>query len=678
VNNFNYEYTSGLKSILETSFGQSQQASHEDVNEFKSMMRMKLESLEQFKDDCKNRGIRPLDMFFYMTKLYKLSKTSRIQSFGNGPSTNGLHMTILSLKKFNHMPGAVVDLDHGIDTTLLEFENVMSRKLDNVKLLSNLYIMSELGDLKSGEITEMIYHSTGLTLTDDCTTTIRSIKDISGFDRTTQKTLLMCACNLLPPNELKEKLVSWRTLNFTYLKKQKRTIKPNGEIQWSGDLSILVNSGTECYTLNQRNGYRFIECRTVVDVSTLHRSLREMMKTLGLDFNTLFTTKKVQIGTIYQSMGNKSLAISEVEGVLGSCLNIKVNKSFTYKRLLDMDSFKVRKTMNSKSREIQIFLEDQGSRTATICHSNGNLYPVEIQKSLQFNPSMWYNGVRFSRLVDNRSWFYDFKLPKMSQQEVVEFLRNDVDLEFVMTLEDTDKRKIVDYMEIHTEVNQESFGLGWTDKVLIEDVYIEEEEMNSTTFADLFRKTMDEVVVPQSLVNFDDPITSWVDEVEEESDLNFRMITQGEIDNNIELTRSLKYKKPERKLAMHTISSLQHGSMLKSRILDCFFTSCDIRYERIRQLPHMLVWLKEVKDKISQNLYKSLTNYMIDTIHKSSGTEPAKIARVIQTSVGQYSVPISTLDSLINDRPMQQVDMFDMILQENDDQQYESDSELSE
>jgi len=67
VNNFNYEYTSTLKSILETSFGTSHQASKEDVSEFKTLIGMKLESLSGVVEECKSKSIRPLDLFFYMS-----------------------------------------------------------------------------------------------------------------------------------------------------------------------------------------------------------------------------------------------------------------------------------------------------------------------------------------------------------------------------------------------------------------------------------------------------------------------------------------------------------------------------------------------------------------------------------------------------------------------------------
>jgi len=677
VNNFNYEYTSSLKSILETSFGQSHHSSAEDVNEFRKLMGMKLTSLQQVVEECKEKNLRPLDMFYYMTKLYKSSKVSRIQAFGNGPSTSGLHMTSLSLKKYNHIPGMVSIMDVGIDETQLELESSMSLKLDKIKLYYNLLVMS-----KSGMFTlasDLKYSINGIDLSTDCLTIIRSIKSLAGFDNVTKKTLKFVACDLLSSKELSEKLVAWRTLNYNYLRRQRKTFTSNGTPQWSGDLSVLVSSEDECFTLNERNGSRFIETKSVKDIGSLYRALTDMCKTLGFEIQSFFSRGTMNPGDIYLSQTNKMLHRSDVRIESKSILKVRYNQDFKYKRLNDLETFKVINLRNEKTNELTIHLEDRGYRTATICHSNGNFYPVEIPQGFKADDSIFYMGVRLDKLLSNRSWFYNFRLPSMAQENLLIFLKQDVILNDVMNLEDKSIQKIHEYMEVRQEINEEAFSLtqDYSNYMTIKST--EFENMDSFTLNELFRKTIETVDMPDELKTFDYNIESWADEVENELN-ETQNIFEDEEENYVGVVKAFGYKKPSQRRAMITISSLQQGGMLKRRILDCFFTSQDIRNEKRKQLPHMYLWLMSLKNDGLESTIESLKKHIIRTLAEGLAISQSKVLNIMSSSPDQYKIPIGTLHNYISGITEQQHDMFETMLREaeaEEDDEFASDSELS-
>lgn len=681
VNNFNYEYTSTLKSILETSFGTSQQSSYEDVAEFKKLTGMELNSLSGLVEDCKSRGIRPLDMFFYMTKLHKSSRTSRIQTFANGPSTAGLHMTALSLKRYNHIPGAEVMLDAGIDENQIEIENSISQKLDRIKFYYNLLIMQkgDLLQLQSDHIDATL--KTGVSLSEDCKTTIRSIRSLSGFDTTTQKTLKLVACELLMGEELREKLVKWRSLNYSYITRQRKNITKTGNTQWSGDLSVLVSSDTECYTITESSGNRYVETREVNDLGSLFRSMRDMCKTLGMEMNSFFTRKPASPGDIYLSPSSKMLHRCETNTPLSIVLKIRINPRFRFRRLADLVSFSIKTDYNKKTGEIQVYLADQYGRTATICHSNGNYYPVDVPPGLNLGDDISYLGVRLSKLLENRSWFYNFRLPSMSHEDCVKFISNDVDLNKVMSLEKQDVRKIKEYIEVREEVNEESFSLMrdyTSNQKMLMSLTEEDEQLN---FNELFRKAMDQTEMPESLTNFSGDIGDWADQVEEENMNEMDKLNSAlDDEENIGMVRAFGYKKPAPRRAMATISGLQQGGVLKRRVLDAFFNSQNVRNEQPRQLPHMYLWLNTVKDHHLQSTVQSLREHILIALSATTGLDPPRVKVMLDNQTGQYLIPIAIFHSVLEGDTEAPVDLMEQLLTEagNEDDEYYPESDLSD
>ncbi|QJT73695.1 RNA-dependent RNA polymerase [Botrytis cinerea negative-stranded RNA virus 2] len=678
VNNFNYEYTSSLKSILETSFGVSHESSTEDVEEFRRLVKMKLENLPQFVEECMGKKLRPLDMFFYMTKLHKSSRTSRIQAFGNGPSTSGLHTTALSLKKYNHIPGMISELDAGIDEFQIEIENSLSQKLDRVKFYHNLIVMQKNGML-DGINDRVDAQIKDVKLSEDCRTTIRSIKTLSGLDNTTQKTLKLLACELLEGNELKEKLVKWRSLNYSYIRKQKRSVTSSGNVQWSGDLCVLVSADTECYTINEKRGRRYIETKEITDLGSLFRSLRDMCRTLGMDLPSFFQRRQMNVGDIYLSSTTKMLNRSE-STTSGSVLNYRVTNKFFYRRLTDLESFNVRTTRNERTNEIQMYLEDKLGRTATICHSNGNYYPVEVPQGLQIDHSIMYLGVKLGKLLQNRSWFHNFWLPSMTEKERIDFLRNDVDMKTVLRLESRDAQRIQDYVEVRDEVNEESFSLmrDYTESYNIQmEIGLEEDGVD---FNEMFRSTIEKIEMPAELKTFEGGIDSWADEVEEFNDEEIKNIEESlDQDETLQMVKAFGYKRPMARRAMGTISALQQGGALKRRIMDCLFTGQDIRKEKQSHLAHMYVWCVKTDFGEYNDLATEVSLYIARTIATSIGLTMTKVKSTFDNNLNQYQIPISVLHSLAFHVETSKIDMMDQLMHEvGQESDYDSDSASSE
>nr|UVB78666.1 RdRp [Cercospora beticola negative-stranded virus 2] len=674
VNNFNYEFSSSLKSIIETSFGLSQDATEEDIAEFKRMMSMKLSSIDQFKDECKSKNLRPLDVFYYMTKIYKSSRTSKIQTFANGPTTSGLHMTALALKRYNHMPGASVQLDVGMDEDDLYEETSLSNKLDKIKLFYNISVM-KLNDLITGNVSDFDMVSETGSLSDECRTIIRSIRSLSGFDNITQKTLKMAACQLLQKSELKAKLLSWRSINYSYIKKQIKRILPSGSVKWSGDLSILVNSEDECFTLNESNGSRFIVAREVNDLSSIYRSLRSMCSILDFEFTTMFVRCKLDVGDVCLSSNSKSLIKCEIKGVEGLKLKMNLTPNFRFRRLTDMQSFDVKFTHNKKTGEIEVYLTENGMRTATICHSNGNYYPVEIPPGYHLTHRVEYLGVDLESIFRNRSWFYNFRLPMMNEKERLRFLNECVDYDIILSQTTKSMQRIHDYMEVREEVNEESFSVIRDHMQMIRTY--DTNTYEGVNMMEVFRQTMDSTDMPTSLTKFSENLEDWAQDVQDSLDNEIQNLVSEE---TLELTRGLGYKKPAPKRAMATISGLQQGSILKDRVLDCFFQSQNIRNESSNQLPHMFVWLDQQSleaTKFPDSLLTELKNHIIKSIVMSSGATPNYIRNKITESM-TYSIPIQMLYNLLNSRTITTTNIMEEILNEtNDDYNSESgDSDL--
>lgn len=667
VNNFNYEFTSSLKSILNTGFKVSDEASREDVEEFKKLVNMSLGSLDSFVEDCKARGIRPLDMFFYLAKLHKNSKTTRIQTFAYGPSTSSLHMTAVSLKRYNHIPGMVSILEDGFEEETLEWANTMASKIDKVKLYHNLVLMRETGRFtRIGEQDIASTHD-GRSFDEEVRTIIRSTKSIAGFDFATQKAMKLVAAFLLPEKEFREKLIDWKDLNYTYLRKQTKHISGSGIVTWRGDLEVLVSAGNDCFTMCEKNGHRFVIAKKINETGQLFRSMVQMCRTLGMELHSFFKRRPMNKGDIYLSDSSKKLHISEADGVQGNVLSIRYNPRFSYKRVVDLLDFKIMKSFDIKTQTLTIHLEGQNGKTATVCHSRGSFYPVEIPSNLVFDQDLFYQGVRFNSIIKNRDWFFTRRFPSMTEQETVEFLSNDVDFETVSRLESDDITRINEYMEVREEVNEESFPV-------LHQMNEDPESGGSFEFDDetLFAKfeaAMNEEAKTGEMRSL--AVDDWAAEVEAEMQeaLEFK-----EDEETVLITKAFGYKKPKQRKAAHTISSLMQGSEMKMRVIDQFFRFGSVKAESSRNLPGYVAYvLRMVQEgKLVEYVGEMIVSHIIRSLSESTGTKRSTLNNALRAERARIlEVPLRPLHMMINrDAGIQtQEDFLESLYKLSDDYQ---------
>jgi len=631
VNNFNYEFTSSLRSIIQTSFGLKQDATKEDVEEFKKLLNMKLGSLDDFIADCKGRHIRPMDMFFYMTRIYKLSKSTRVQAFAHGPSSQSLHMTLLNLKRYNHMPGRVSILDAGYLEDQVSWANTMGSKIDKVKLLHNLIIMDVTGRLSGVKNGQVESWTNDGDLWEDVRTILRGIDNISGLDFQTQKAIKLTAVWSLPQPELREKLIAWKDLSYTFIKKQKRHISSSGKVSWSGDLECLVSQGQECYIIAERSGKRSIRARKFEDLSVLHTSLKSICRTLDMEVSSFFQRRIMGVGDIYLSDSSKTLHRSDVSRIEGNILNWEHTRGgFPYRRVVDLSQFSLVRNFDEKSRVLTVHLAGKEGRTTTVVHSLCNFYTLELPPGTQVGNEIFYQGVRLNSLLENRDWFFNRRLPQMSSQRLNEFLREDVNFKTVLALSEQDKVRIAGYSEVREEVSEEAFGPLVADFDPREGLD-DSDSWDEQTVAQSFREAMLREVELRTLRELEVPPESWAEELEdleEKDDVFLRSLGDEE---TILATRSFGYKRPLPKKNMFTISSLQQGAELRLRILDSFFRFQSVMSEASGNLPGYIAWVKDRLEEgtIDRDLGEALVSHMAKALRTITGVKQGSIMEAL-------------------------------------------------
>jgi hypothetical protein len=672
ANNFNYEFTSSLKSILETCFGVSQLSSKEDVGEFRKLLNLKSESLDEFVKECEAKRLRPLDLFFYMNKIYKSTRKSRIQTFAFGPSTNSLHMTALAIKRFNHYPGSTMFLEEGVDEVTNEQTQNISTKIDQLKLFTNFEIMSLLGLLEGGTSLPNETKMGDATLLSSCETIVRSIKSLAGFDYVTQKILKFVASRVLSTSEFKDKITSWKTLNFSYIRRQKKDIKPSGHINWSGDLEILVNSGVDCFTFHETSGSRYLRTNMIRDLSQLLLTIRDICRVLGFESKTLFTNRQVKVGEIFLSNSTKQLLIAEVPGVVVPVLKLRIDKNFKHRRLQDFDTFTIR-TLVSKSKAIEVQMVDNNNLSATICHFPGTLFPVHIPKSVLIPNNYWYLGLRLSSILKNKDWFFNGRLSEMNEHESIKFLEQDVKLETILSLPEQDMENIRDYIEAREEVNEELFNIGQPlDHGSLMPVEVTSIDFtNKESIGEMFKNAMKQAVEEvdfADLLKTEDPIGDWFEHVEEHLDslrsveVDFDMLSGAD---GINFVRSFGYKKPSSRKNQVMIGMLQQGSVIRNKVVNMIFKSGSVMNEDVRRLPYMYAWLEKFDEESTYYGLSIVAKKLITThLSTSLGIDEHTVTRTLQNRSRVISEPIPRLSVLIGQAPLHELNVFDELLNE--------------
>lgn len=661
VNSYNYNFSNSLKAILETSFGLSQLSSQEDVNEFRKLLGFNLKSFEGFLEECRIKHVRPMDLFFYMSKIYKSSKISKVQAFANGPSTHTLHGTLISIKRYSHLPNNEMYIDVGLEEDIITGENRQDFVMEGLKFVCNLLLMQDQEHLTGpGDILESSYIK-DQTLRSWCETSIRAIRNISGFDHQTKKIIMYVACNVLPKDELKEKLLSWKTLNFTYLKKQKKVIGKNGTVSWEGELKMLVNSGKNSFVVNHDEGFSALESHRIDDYETLLQTLHDISRLLSIDIRSFFTMRNLKKGDLYLAPNTKKLLPSTSKGPQNPCLNLKTGRSIKYLRLQDLDDFKV-VTSLAKNSSVSIALEQRNERSATICHFPGNYYPASAPKWLTVDSDFWFKGIRLSALFKNQDWFYNYRLPSLQDADVSDFLRKDVNFDVILNQTTSEKGRIFEYLQVNEEIDEEVFNINNSSGPFsgLHAQTVDYDSLDNLQINELFSRAMvsEEEMLPEDMLKPEG--IDWAEEVEDEfNQLEFEegMITE---EDGIRYIRSFGYKRPARKANYHVISQLQIGHLLKERVLNMFFKSGAITSENRKHLPHYYIWLRCNKDGLGDGLCKELQRVVLSELTATMGATDRELKVTLDNASPTLAVgPIRAVNYLHNE----QQDLFSQLSQ---------------
>jgi len=691
-NTHNYEFNTSVQKMLETAFGLSHESPREDVEEFKKLVGLDLSSIDRVKEQCRERGIRPLDLFYYLTRIVKQASSKKIQVFASGPSTSTMHMTAISIKRFNHYPGMEMVLDAGVQEDSNHLDSKIDSKIDIMKLYSNLSIMSweahgnGLRYISDCEVN-------GLPITKWAETAVRSIKNMRSLDRQSQKVLKFVASQVLNPAEFKEKLVSWRSMNFMYIQKQRRVISRTGDISWVGDLSILVNYGFECYTMNIRGGNHYIEARRVKELDSVFQSMIQMCRVLNIDFRLFFTNRRLNAGDIYLSQDSRRLFRSEVGRVFGSRLSIRTIKSFHYKPLTDFDSFSVQTFYDRKVGCLEVHLKDREGRSASVAHLTGLMFHVPVPGGLKVNEGHLYKGVRLRRLLMNRDWFFNGRLPVMSDGEAIRFLQEDVDMDQLMANTGQVASRIRAYVEARDEVNEEMFSISR---------YESEQPFGSTklyrppapldgakSFDLIMRETLDSLT-KESVgltgesgeggglfwADYEDDILGddQSDQVGMDTDDKLHELLTS-VDIGGDMIRALGSAPQGRKKNFGYISTLQSGLDIKNQVLQLFFKGNDISQEDKQSLPHKIVWLLDINDTRQQavsadSLPWALIGCILDYLSATLSLDKSRVLESCKRRSKAVSAPMTKLQAYLGLVSVDEVNLWGEIIADT----YESDT----
>ncbi|QKN84393.1 RNA dependent RNA polymerase [Rice Peribunya-like virus 1] len=669
VNNFNYNFTSGLKDIIQTAFGQSQLASNADVEEFQALLGVKLNSIEDVLSECERSGIRPIDLFFYMNKIFRNVKQSKIQVFASGPSTNSLQRTLISIKKFNHLPNVTMFDQSGINMEAAEASRTLDKTIDELKFCCNLLMMEDQGYITGSQsVLSSVTFSGSTNLLDRTVANIRSIQGIQGFDLTTQKVLLYLISSIMGSKELKETLLKWRCLNYSYLRRQRKVIN-GSQITWEGDLSLLVSSASDVFTVNMKNGYHYIEALRINDPTSILRDMRTICKMLDFDLSKFFTVVNCERGDFILSEDRRSVIQVQVESNNSTRLNLRYNKKFNHSRLIDYDDFKVIKEINQKDLSVEIYLQTRKERSATICHMVGSCYPVEVPSSTKIGDDLWCRGIRLNRLMANRDWFFNGRLPPMSDKESISFLRKDVNMDVVLSSDSTSRTQIVDYLQVHDEVNEEAFGIMNAEEIFGRTGYnFTLEDFKTGRIMEMFNQEVDKLANESFFLGSYEDIGDWAEEVEKEGEAAMENLKDalGNEEDGIRLVRSLGSRVVKKRRNHMVMTSLQQGALMKKRILDMFFSMSSILSESKQSLPYYCLWvMDQPREDKSSKLMAEILNHIKQQIIISTGSNIEVVDTILARSNRSLKRSIPRLAAYLYNEDEDQDDLYSMMATES-------------
>jgi hypothetical protein len=626
LNNYNYNFSTSLKSMLETSFGLASTAPIEEVRELRKYIPFDLSGYQQFIDDCREKNVRPLDIFFYMQSFYKNSQTKKAQVFATGPSTTSLNLTLSNIKRYNHMAGSIMDIDPRMDETMRDSENSIFKDQEALKLAFNMRMLETQGAVEcSGtSILDSMFDNT-TTYRSKVETILRNFKSIRSLDNQTKKMVMLLASTILPPDEFKTKLLDWKQLSYTYLQQQKKNQHGN----WVGDLKVLVHYMNECYIIHSTAGYHYVETNRIIDNTDFHYSFGATLKILDIPREYFTRLTDLRYGDWYLMPKGTFVARGQLKSK--NRLNLQFNNNFQFVRLNDLSDFKVETHVNKSGATI-LSLRSKHRGVINVSHFPGHYHPVEIPRTLKFNEDVFINGLRAIKLFKNRKWFFDGRLHPFTTRESVDILKNHLKPFGMQKVTEENTVRIQDFLEDFEVNTGEIFEIN------------DEITMRTITAPQLLRDFDNQIRISESGKSIMQMFKEAADELAGEdwspgSEMN--MNPDDFADMSQEMTgfvKALGENKQKKKRDFYTITNLKLNQSFILRVLDLFFKHSNILSEDKRDLPdyvqHVMEARSNEKDESKLFLLNQLQQYIINRISVVTGTD---INSVYTTLVKMYN-----------------------------------------
>ncbi|AWN00471.1 RNA-dependent RNA polymerase [Penicillium discovirus] len=668
LNNYNYNFYHSLKDILETSFGTSNKASRDDVMELRKTIPFDITSYESFIENCRLSGVKPLDLFYYMTKFYKSSVQKKAQVFACGPSTSSLNLTLSNIKRYNHLSGAIMEMDFEVEQSILDSALTPSVEFDRLKLAFNLLMLEIQGSLKvDGKYENVLeeFKLGDLTLKDIVETTLRGYKTLNKLDSQMRKICIMLASKVFLKSDFIERLLNWEQLCYTYIKKQRKDA--NG--QWSGNLEVLVNYSNECFTFNQVSGHCYVEVDRINDLRDFQHSLYRICKIMQVEYGNLFTIRDISPLDIYSQGKILYQSRSHVRQKLK--LNINYNPRFKYSKIKDLSIFTINYEM-LKDESTQIVLRDNQGRKIVVSHYPGHYYPVEIPKRLSMNENIFVNGLRVTKLFKQRQWFFNGRLFPFNGKEAVSVLQNDIRPSYMKSVATDTKSKIQSYMDEYEDfgntmmferLDDPNHAL-YNDEQLKVDLARQGTIMdNSKSIMEMFKQASNELMD-----------TEWADEYSKEFDWD-KANYDEEVLGFVKALGENQVRKAKRDF--YTLTNLRLNVAFINRILDLFFKSNSIRSEIAKSLPDYALHVTSIikAGEGDQDLLTNLRRYIIGRMSTLTGKSPESLSGSID-SLSKTQRHYNTIDRLTRYLNVSSPDLYDLLGGFAEDQLSESEEEF--
>jgi hypothetical protein len=612
LNNFNYNFSASLKAMLETSFGISQTAPMEEVRELRKFIPFDLSGYQEFIDDCNSKGVRPLDIFFYMQSFYKNSQTKRAQVFATGPSTTSLNLTLSNIKRYNHLSGSIMDIDPRLDDTIRDAENSMFRDQETLKLAFNMRMLETQNAVHSTEsILDSIFDGE-VTYRSKVETILRNFKSIRSFDNQTKKMIMLLSSSVLSASEFKSKLLDWKQLSFTYLKQQKKNQHGN----WVGDLKVLVHYMNECYMIHSQSGYHYIETNRIIDNHDFFVSFNSILRILEIPKEYFTQLRDLKYGDPYLMPKGMFFARGSMRSK--SRLNFQFNHNFQFVRLNDLAEFKIVTTVN-KSGATVLTLQSRDRGSINVSHFPGHYHPVEIPRTTKFKPDVFINGLRATKLFKNRKWFFDGRLHPFTTRESVDILKNHLLPEKMQKISDDNTARIQDFLEDFEinagetfEINDEPANRPLTEPLLLQDFDNQMSiSLKGKSIMEMFQMAADKLAGED-----------WSPGASQEIDPDAFDERSEDI---IGFVKALGENTQKKKRDFYTITNLKLNQSFILRVLDLFFKHSNILSEDKRDLPdyaqHVMSVMQNETDVNRLYLLDQLMKYIINRISTITGSE---------------------------------------------------------